>query len=122
MEVPGWRRFVPTERRLNGNTGGESGGENAIDPSGCVTRHTAQRRGGSAISALAAAALFRAAARIREVSGRMNKRGLETQPGMQLMPAISPQSIGRRCFGNFSARASSCSLPQTAAASNGGRF
>jgi hypothetical protein len=25
MEVPGWRRFVPTEHRLNGNTGGESG-------------------------------------------------------------------------------------------------
>jgi TRAP-type uncharacterized transport system substrate-binding protein len=26
MEVPGWRRFVPAERRLNGNTGGERGG------------------------------------------------------------------------------------------------
>jgi hypothetical protein len=26
VEVPGWRRFVPTERRLNGDTGGESGG------------------------------------------------------------------------------------------------
>ena len=26
MEVPGWRRFVPPERRLNGATGGESGG------------------------------------------------------------------------------------------------
>ena len=25
MEVPGWRRFVPTERRLNGDTGGERG-------------------------------------------------------------------------------------------------
>jgi uncharacterized protein len=25
MEVPGWRRFVPTERRLNADTGGESG-------------------------------------------------------------------------------------------------
>jgi hypothetical protein len=25
-EVPGWRRFVPTERRLTGDTGGESGG------------------------------------------------------------------------------------------------
>jgi uncharacterized protein len=25
MEVPGWRRFVPTERRLPGDTGGESG-------------------------------------------------------------------------------------------------
>ena len=25
MEVPGWRRFVPAERRLNSNTGGESG-------------------------------------------------------------------------------------------------
>jgi hypothetical protein len=25
MEVPGWRRFVPAERRLHGNTGGESG-------------------------------------------------------------------------------------------------
>jgi hypothetical protein len=24
-EVPGWRRFVPTERRLTGDTGGESG-------------------------------------------------------------------------------------------------
>jgi len=25
MEVPGWRRFVTTERRLNGDTGGERG-------------------------------------------------------------------------------------------------
>jgi uncharacterized protein len=25
MEVPGWRRFVPTERRLTGDRGGESG-------------------------------------------------------------------------------------------------
>jgi TRAP-type uncharacterized transport system substrate-binding protein len=25
MEVPGWRRFVPTERRLTGDTGGKSG-------------------------------------------------------------------------------------------------
>lgn len=26
MEVPGWRRFVPAEHRLNANTGGERGG------------------------------------------------------------------------------------------------
>jgi hypothetical protein len=25
MEVPGWRRFIPAARRLNGNAGGESG-------------------------------------------------------------------------------------------------
>jgi uncharacterized protein len=66
MEVPGWRRFVPTERRLTGDRGGrEWQHENAIDASGSITRHTAPRRGSSAISALAAAALFRGAARIR---------------------------------------------------------
>jgi TRAP-type uncharacterized transport system substrate-binding protein len=32
MEVPGWRRFVPTERRLNGNTGGERGSATQSTP------------------------------------------------------------------------------------------
>src|SRR6516165_5705733 len=32
MEVPGWRRVVPAERRLNGNTGGERGGATPSTP------------------------------------------------------------------------------------------
>jgi len=65
-EVPGWRRFVPTERRFNNDTSGQRGTARMHStPPPAVTGYAAQRRGGSTIF-LAAVSLFCGAAAIRQ--------------------------------------------------------